>query len=106
MSRLMLLTCQLLVAVVALSLWQFLATVPVFGRILLPEFFFSNPVDVASQILKWFTSGVIWKHLMITLLESVLAFVIGSGGGGVGGFWVARQPRVAAGFGRVVQVVN
>ena len=37
-----------------LALWQFLTTVPVFGRMLLPPFFFSNPVDVASQIVKWF----------------------------------------------------
>ena len=36
MSRLTLLFWQLMVAVVALSLWQFLATVPVFDRILLP----------------------------------------------------------------------
>ena len=69
MSRLTLLFWQLMVAVVALSLWQFLTTVPVFGRILLPPFFFSNPVDVASQIVKWFSSGVIWKHLMIKLWE-------------------------------------
>ncbi len=48
MSRSMLLLLQLLVAVVALSLWQFFATVPVFGKILLPPFFFSNPVDVGS----------------------------------------------------------
>ena len=54
MSRLTLLFWQLLVAVVALSLWQFFATVPVFGRMLLPPFFFSNPVDVGSQIVKWF----------------------------------------------------
>jgi len=94
----MLLAWQLMVAVVALSLWQFFATVPVFGKILLPPFFFSNPIDVASQIIKWFTSGVIWKHLMITLLESVLAFVIGSVGGVLVGFWFARQPRVAAVF--------
>ena len=98
MSRLTLLFWQLMVAVVALSLWQFLTTVPVFGKILLPPFFFSNPVDVASQIVKWFTSGVIWKHLMITLWESVLAFVIGSVGGVLVGFWFARQPRVAAVF--------
>ena len=32
MSRLTLLFWQLLVAVVALSLWQFFATVPVFGK--------------------------------------------------------------------------
>ena len=48
MSRLMLLALQLLVAVVALALWHVLTTVPLFGRILLPPFFFSNPFDVAS----------------------------------------------------------
>ncbi|MEA2890231.1 MAG: sulfonate transport system permease protein [Bradyrhizobium sp.] len=78
MSRLTLLLCQLLVAVVFLGLWQLLTTVPIFGRMLLPPFFFSNPVDVGSQIVAWFASGVIWKHLWITLLESTLAFTIGS----------------------------
>src|SRR6058998_597557 len=106
MSRLMLLTCQLLVAIVALAVWQFLTTVPVFGRILLPPFFFSNPVDVGSQIVKWFSSGVIWKHLMITLWESILAFAIGSLGGVLVGFWFARQPRVAAVFDPYVKMVN
>src|SRR5450756_1252284 len=106
MSRLMLLFCQVLVAVVALALWQLLATVPVFGRILLPPFFFSNPVDVGSQIVDWFSSGVIWKHLAITLWESVLAFAIGSLGGVMVGFWFARQPRVAAIFDPYVKMVN
>jgi NitT/TauT family transport system permease protein len=106
MSRLTLLFWQLMVAVVALSLWQVLATVPVFGRVLLPPFFFSTPVDVASQIVKWFSSGVIWKHLMITLWESVLAFVIGSVGGVLVGFWFARQPRVAAVFDPYVKMIN
>jgi NitT/TauT family transport system permease protein len=78
MSRLTLLVCQLLVAVVVLGLWQLLATVPIFGRMLLPPFFFSNPVDVGSQIVDWFSTGVIWKHLAITLWESILAFAIGS----------------------------
>src|SRR6267378_1747746 len=80
MSRIGLLSLQVLVAVVALALWQFFATVPVFGRVLLPPFFFSNPVDVGSQIVKWFSTGVIWKHLLITLWESILAFIIGSVG--------------------------
>src|SRR6202047_3613045 len=98
MSRLTLLSLQCLVAVVGLALWQFFATVPVFGRLLLPPFFFSNPVDVGSQIFDWFASGVIWKHLLITLWESILAFAIGSLGGVVVGFWFARQPTVAALF--------
>src|SRR4030081_406068 len=86
MSRLTLLFCQFMAAVVALGLWQFLATVPIFGRMLLPPFFFSNPVDVGSQIFDWFRTGVIWKHLLITLWESILAFAIGSPWRGRGGF--------------------
>src|ERR1700694_3119291 len=106
MSRLTLLFYQLLVAVVVLGRWQLLATVPIFGRLLLPPFFFSNPVDVGSQIFDWFSTGVIWKHLAITLWESVLAFVIGSLGGVMVGFWFARQPRVAAIFDPYVKMVN
>ena len=106
MSRLTLLFYQILVAVVCVALWQLLATVPVFGHILLPPFFFSNPVDVGSQILNWFATGVIWKHLLITLWESILAFVIGSFGGVAVGFWFARQPRVAAVFDPYVKMAN
>jgi NitT/TauT family transport system permease protein len=106
MSRLSLLALQILVAIVGLALWQLFATVPVFGKVLLPPFFFSNPVDVFSQILAWFASGVIWKHLMITLWESILAFVIGSLSGVMVGFWFARQPTVAAVFDPYVKMFN
>src|SRR5689334_3960820 len=106
MSRITLLSLQILVAVVALALWQFFATVPVNDRIWLPPFFFSTPVDVFSQVIGWFSSGVIWKHLLITLWESMLAFAIGSIGGVLVGFWFARQPRVAAVFDPYVKMVN
>jgi len=106
MSRPTLLALQILVAVIFIVLWQVLTTVPVFGKILLPPFFFSNPLDVFSQIVKWFSSGVIWKHLGITLAESLLAFVIGSLGGVLVGFWFARQPLVAAVFDPYVKMVN
>ncbi|SHG01296.1 ABC transporter permease [Bradyrhizobium erythrophlei] len=106
MSRAVLLALQLLVAIVALVLWQLFATVPVFGRLLLPPFFFSNPLDVGSQIFDWFRTGVIWKHLAITLWESILAFAIGSLSGVLVGFWFARQPRVAAVFDPYVKMAN
>jgi NitT/TauT family transport system permease protein len=106
MSPIRLFSLQLLVAIVALALWQFLATVPVFGKILLPPFFFSNPVDVFAQVLNWFSSGVIWKHLAITLWESILAFMLGSVAGAMVGFWFARQPRVAAVFDPYVKMAN
>ncbi|MDB5633668.1 MAG: transporter permease [Tardiphaga sp.] len=106
MNRLTLLLCQMLVAVVFFGLWQLLSTVPLFGVTVLPPFFFSNPVDVASQVVAWFASGVIWKHLLITLWESILAFAIGSLGGVMVGFWFARQPRVAAIFDPYVKMIN
>jgi NitT/TauT family transport system permease protein len=106
MSRIKLLLLQISVAVVSIALWHVLTTYPIFGRLLLPPFFFSNPVDVAKQIVTWFATGVIWKHLWVTLIESVLAFVIGSIGGVLVGFWFARQPRTAAVFEPYVKMIN
>ena len=106
MSRLTLLFLQVMVAVVSLALWHVLTTYPIFGRMILPPFFFSNPFDVAKQIVHWFATGIIWKHLYVTLLEASLAFVIGSIGGIIVGFWFARQPRTAAVFDPYVKMAN
>jgi NitT/TauT family transport system permease protein len=104
--RLHLLGLQLLVAAVALGLWQLFATVPIFGVILLPPFFFSNPVEVGTHVYALFASGKIWMHLWITLWESILAFVLGSVAGVLVGFWFARQPLVAAVFDPYVKMIN
>jgi len=106
MSRTKLISLQILVAVVSIGLWQLLTTVPIFGVTVLPPFFFSTPLDVASRIVKWFAEGTIWKHLYITLLEATLAFIIGSVGGVLVGFWFARQPLVAAVFDPYVKMMN
>jgi len=105
-SRPKLLALQLLVALAAVLLWQLFTTVPIGGVKLLPPFFFSTPTDVAARIVKWFVEGTIWKHLWITLVESVLAFVIGSVAGVLIGFWFAQQPRVAAVFDPYVKMIN
>jgi NitT/TauT family transport system permease protein len=105
-SRVNLLLLQVLVLVVSVVLWHLLTTYPIFGKLLLPPFFFSNPVDVGKQIAAWFASGVIWKHLWVTLSEAILAFVIGSIGGVLVGFWFARQPRTAAVFDPYVKMIN
>src|SRR5476651_2560935 len=106
MSRFSLISLQVLVAIVAIAAWQVLTSYPVFGKMLLPPFFFSNPLDVAKQVVAWFASGVIWKHLWVTLIEAILAFVIGSTGGVLVGFWFARQPRTAAVFDPYVKMAN
>ena len=97
---------QVLVGVVAVALWQLFTTVQIGGTILLPPFFFSTPVDVGARVYKWFAEGTIWLHLGITLLEAVLAFVIGSIGGVMMGFWFARQPLMAALFDPYLKMTN
>src|SRR5215510_6846346 len=106
MSRATLLMLQVLVAVVAIAIWHVFTTIPIFGVTVLPPFFFSNPTDVALRIVKWFGEGTIWRHLWITLVEAVLAFVIGSIGGVLVGFWFARQPLIAAIFDPYVKMIN
>jgi NitT/TauT family transport system permease protein len=106
MSRVKLLTLQILVAVVTIAAWHVFTTVPIFGVTVLPPFFFSNPIDVGSRIVTWFVEGTIWKHLYITLLEATLAFIIGSVAGVLVGFWFARQPLVAAVFDPYVKMMN
>ncbi len=106
MNRLTLLLLQVLVAVVGLVLWHVLTKVPIFGVTVLQPFFFSTPLDVGKRILQWFAEGSIWHHLSITLLEAVLAFIIGSLGGIVVGFWFARKPLLAAVFDPYVKAAN
>src|SRR5262249_59302192 len=77
-SRAKLLALQLLVALAAVVLWQLFTTVPIGGVKLLPPFFFSTPADVAARIVQWFFEGTIWKHLWITLVRFLLAFLIRS----------------------------
>src|SRR6187399_218655 len=106
MNRATLLTLQILVAVVCIAAWHILATYPIAGYMLLPPFFFSTPGDVASRVVKWFVEGTIWKHLWITLVEAILAFVIGSLGGVLIGFWFARKPTINAIFDPYVKMIN
>ncbi len=106
MSRTTLLLLQAAVAVIAIGLWYALSTYEIFGTMVLPPFFFSTPLDVADRIVKLFASGIIWKHLWVTLSESMLAFVIGSGAGVLVGFWFARQPVIAAVLDPYVKMIN
>jgi NitT/TauT family transport system permease protein len=106
MRRAQLVALQLLVAAVVLGLWQILATHQFFGRYWLDPFFFSTPADVAARVVRWFSEGTIWRHLGITLVEALLAFVIGSLAGVLIGFWFARKPFIAAVFDPYVKMIN
>ena len=106
MSRSGLLAWQILVAVLAIAIWHVCTSVPIFGSLLLPPFFFSTPGDVALRVVKLFAGGTVWRHLWVTLSEALLAFAIGSIAGVMIGFWFARQPRIAAVFDPYVKMIN
>jgi NitT/TauT family transport system permease protein len=76
---------QLLLAAVALAVWQWLATAGI-----LDKFFFSRPADIALRVWQWISSGSVWPHLATTLSEAALAFLIGVVSGVVLGFLLAR----------------
>jgi NitT/TauT family transport system permease protein len=106
MSRAKLFLLQAIVAVIAVALWHVLSTDEYLGFTVLPPFFFSTPGDVAARIVRLFASGSIWRHLWVTLAESMLAFAIGATGGVLIGFWFARKPTIAAVFDPYVKMVN
>ena len=59
-------------------------------------FFFGQPHMVAQRIWAWFvTDADIYRHLRVTLSETILAFVIGAASGLAGGLWLALSPRMS-----------
>ncbi|MSP48561.1 MAG: ABC transporter permease [Alphaproteobacteria bacterium] len=106
MNRWTLLALQIGVAIVLLTVWHLLTTVPVNGKKLLDPFFFSTPIDVLARVWKDFYTGTIWRHLGITLLETVLAFVTGAAGGILFGFVFARGELIAAVFDPYIKAAN
>ncbi|SDM09241.1 NitT/TauT family transport system permease protein [Oryzisolibacter propanilivorax] len=60
-------------------------------------FFFGEPIKIFARIWDWFvTDADIYRHLWITLAETVLAFAIGAAGGLAGGLWLALSPMASA----------
>jgi NitT/TauT family transport system permease protein len=126
------LVLQVLVAVVAIAMWHIGSTVPVGGVYLLPKFFFSTPDDVRLRVWTLFADGTakiatckesidlsrllnisdpcfgktIWQHLLITLTEGILAFVIGAVAGVGLGFCLARNALMSAIFDPYIKMLN
>jgi NitT/TauT family transport system permease protein len=69
-------------------------------------FFFGQPLEVLGRIWTWFASGSIYEHLWVTLVETVLAFVIGTVSGLGVGLWLALSPIAAALFDPYIKAAN
>ena len=59
------------------------------------KFFFGQPLEVGKRIWNWFAGGSIYLHLGVTLIETLLAFAIGTVLGLVLGLWLALSPTAS-----------
>jgi NitT/TauT family transport system permease protein len=89
-NRTLVLATRLLLLAGGIFLWWLLTTL---GWI--SPFFFGEPIGVAQRLIRWFVSGSIFIHLYTTLLETMLAFVIGTLLGLGAGLWLALNPFLA-----------
>jgi len=78
---------RLLLLFAMFGAWDLLTTTGI-----LPRFFFGTPTLVLENIARWFISGKIYAHLGVTLVETLLAFAIGTLLGLVIGLWLALAP--------------
>jgi NitT/TauT family transport system permease protein len=78
---------QLALLLALFALWYALTEAEI-----LPPFFFGKPLEVLRRIWEWFASGKIVPHLGVTLLETLLAFAIGTLLGLAVGLWLALAP--------------
>ena len=69
-------------------------------------FFFGEPLKVFGRVWEWFASGSIYEHLAVTLVETVLAFVIGTALGVVVGLWLALSDTASALLDPYIKALN
>ncbi|MBW9336290.1 MULTISPECIES: ABC transporter permease [Herbaspirillum] len=111
---------QLMVLAVVLLVWHVATRNPQ------TAFFFGEPLKVAQRIWEWFTVGSgslevgvgdttfftlsfpaeIYSHLLVTLTETVLAFIIGTVFGLAIGLWLALSPTASAILDPYVKAAN
>jgi NitT/TauT family transport system permease protein len=71
------------------------------------SFFFGEPLQVFQRIGAWFiTNADIYEHLAVTLIETVLAFGIGTALGLGCGLWLALSPLAAAILDPYIKAMN
>jgi NitT/TauT family transport system permease protein len=92
---------QVFTFVFLMGIWQTLSALTI-----LDPFFFSQPSDIALRLWDWLSTGFIWPHLATTLIEALLAFVIGTAFGVGLGLAFARVDLIAAVFDPYIRMFN
>lgn len=92
---------QVALLVVMLGGWQLGVTMGVIDR-----FFFPAPLDIANQIVTWVAEPGFYKHVGITLSETVLGYIVGTALGVGAGVWLGLSPLVARVLDPFIKAVN
>ncbi len=75
-DKIFVLIMQIMLLVLAIGLWELLAVTNV-----VDPFFVSSPSRIFKMFVSLVASGTIWKHVGITLLETIIGFLIATFGG-------------------------
>jgi NitT/TauT family transport system permease protein len=92
---------RLAIIIVLLIAWQI-----AIDHSRIAAFFLGSPVVIADKLIDWVVSGTIFRHLGITLLETLLSFVIGCGLALILGLWLALNDTFAAIFDPFIKGLN
>jgi NitT/TauT family transport system permease protein len=84
-----------------LSVWE-VAT----RREWIDPFFVSQPTTLATQIAQWIWSGFIFRHLWVTMEETIIGFLLGTLLGVAVGFLFARWEKLAYIFDPLMVALN
>jgi NitT/TauT family transport system permease protein len=92
---------RILVGAVVVAAWEGLVA----ARLLDP-FFVSRPSHIAARVARWIATGVLWRHLGVTLEEAFLGLAIGAALGITAGFVLGRSRRAAPVFDPYITMLN
>ena len=102
---------QVLLLVLLLAIWHVLTSPTLLPPLYFSEpnqaaFFFGEPLKVFERLWRWFVSGEIYEHLWVTLVETLLAFLIGTVFGVIVGLWLALAPTASVIFDPYIKAIN
>ena len=92
-DRIIVVFLQIFILALFLGLWELFASVGV-----IDAFFFSSPSRMMTCLVELFSSSDIWVHMGISLLETILGFLIATALGGLIAillWWSERARKVA-----------
>jgi len=109
--RLRLRTYQVLLLVLCFVLWHVFTSPTLlppfyFAQANQAAFFFGEPLKVFARLWQWFVSGDIYEHLWVTLVETLLAFLVGTVFGVAIGLWLALSPIASAILDPYIKAIN